>query len=1378
MSLGGVQVVQRNSLHDAKLEAQGVEAYVALTSDLTFPHAACTERLSSFDIDRFMPWKHSIQQSPKYQNPFTAVLSAWIARWSVLSEQSCDVISKLQRDQNETSDQDQPNFIQHSLISSFASDVVAQHVLPAKLRSCIKQRSRCTDPVSARISSSKLDAKSKMRKVSFSPQICVFIGLEDEISMVSSSIQHDELLQWTEKPWSRRPKKSDTQASEELEKTAAALSDTFRTTDDHHNVPSNWFRDQNQRPEEEREDPEDANHFLHEAPESVQYLFDALQAEGVVEGPRIHDSIFLRSWFVHHSHMQQCFHSRIIEINGHWRLWYQDIINTWRDKILPLEQVIFDIVRPSPPRTGAYHEILFDLIVSQGIDMPRRAGLVTILQKDDRAARAAYAVAASLPEQTSGYQIVQSAEYLYGCQVYQCSIRHGWYRIPFTMAPVHNTQDGDSFVVAVFSRAESSSAPVGSSGSNLPNEDPDQGDGPPNPDDDSDMPSPSLATSDDHQTGVQIHRLGHTQRHAKIRWDTIDHVLHDAARFLHIPVDDLRTFHHLQVAPPDQISHEEGIIVQHVLDIPDGSTEKLILIDVEMHQAHRHDSIPRAPPVLRQVYRTVPHLVRRHILLLTKTAGYCDWHQQDCLVFLNNALWPQQDASPKRIEHGMYLRVVIPSPPESNWEIGRTLQVFHEAFELFEPHHAGQIAFEIMQGPSTAQTPPAMTVSQGMDVECNALIDPGTADVLSLMQRDSPRRASSSAMEVADATSNSTTEIIPEDWIIDLQRIVQNHVNVCSNEPEAEFIVSVYTWLVDHNTQRLCTTPKIAILGGDPSEWYDDIIHPWRYHVQVDEPIFLDVVQPNVQRSDIEEHIAHIIITQHASVDRSVMLSMLFKGDTPPDVIIRFAVALPKICTVRDVANVVPLYALHSLNRITWEHPILQQDDQEFQTRPGMGIQVTVWPATDLDYEQSDDSVSLVQHFLEVGVTTSTTVNTNIDTFTGHCLKGTEIQEDIDVPMMSSQPTNRLGRRPRPLHDGSEQWFWELGSIFSTQATQEVIDGDSYIYVQTWFIDHVRHANCRMPRSLRLDQNWITWIEECRYLWRDLLDPNTPFSIHVVKPRPPQSRWQDFNCHILIEQNRPIGGAAGIITVLQSSTSTTSASQGAFAMNRHIRKQDVIDIMELNPICDDHHCAIFYCREPIHIVLATEVNSGFSIRVQITSRNDQRPVATREETLEFDQVSMMQQPPPDQAIDLPPNATECTNFDLDFQLNAAAQPFQPGRFANAEHGEFIQDLISSWATVAYVWDPDSPAATCMTWFVDHRRLYPNCVYGRTVTLTNDFDAWEEKLKAAWQEVIDPLSTHEMYLVVPQPPNMEPGLIGHVIIIQSPAAQWVSSLVSL
>ena len=99
----------------------------------------------------------------------------------------------------------------------------------------------------------------------------------------------------------------------------------------------------------------------------------------------------------------------MIELNGHWRLWFQDVLNAWRDRIRLDDQTIFDIVHPDPPRTADNREFMFDLIVSQGIESPRKAGLVTILQRDDRTGRAAYAVAVSLPEQTSGYQIVQSA---------------------------------------------------------------------------------------------------------------------------------------------------------------------------------------------------------------------------------------------------------------------------------------------------------------------------------------------------------------------------------------------------------------------------------------------------------------------------------------------------------------------------------------------------------------------------------------------------------------------------------------------------------------------------------------------------------------------------------------------------------------------------------------------------------------------------------------------------------------------------------------------------------------------------------------------------------------------------------------------------------
>ena len=104
--------------------------------------------------------------------------------------------------------------------------------------------------------------------------------------------------------------------------------------------------------------------------------------------------------------------------------------------------------------------------------------------------------------------------------------------------------------------------------------------------DESEVPSPSLATSrhtDDAHTGVYIHRLGHQQRHGRIRWDTVEHVLTDIGRLLNLPVDDLVAFHHLQVTPVDQTASEESIILQHVLDVPAGSTEKLVLVDIEMH---------------------------------------------------------------------------------------------------------------------------------------------------------------------------------------------------------------------------------------------------------------------------------------------------------------------------------------------------------------------------------------------------------------------------------------------------------------------------------------------------------------------------------------------------------------------------------------------------------------------------------------------------------------------------------------------------------------------------------------------------------------------------------------------------------------------------
>lgn len=120
----------------------------------------------------------------------------------------------------------------------------------------------------------------RQKRVQFLDQIQIHIGLDDELVMGSTTMHHDTLFTWGDKPWSRR-KCRDTHSSSPLFQ--------FRTTDEFYNVPSRWPTQHTNAGERDVEDIEDANHFLHEAPESVQYLFDAMLSEGVVEGPRIHE---------------------------------------------------------------------------------------------------------------------------------------------------------------------------------------------------------------------------------------------------------------------------------------------------------------------------------------------------------------------------------------------------------------------------------------------------------------------------------------------------------------------------------------------------------------------------------------------------------------------------------------------------------------------------------------------------------------------------------------------------------------------------------------------------------------------------------------------------------------------------------------------------------------------------------------------------------------------------------------------------------------------------------------------------------------------------------------------------------------------------------
>ena len=676
---------------------------------------------------------------------------------------------------------------------------------------------------------------------------------------------------------------------------------------------------------------------------------------------------------------------------------------------------------------------------------------------------------------------------------------------------------------------------------------------------------------------------------------------------MNLPVDDLVAFHHLQVTPVDQTASEESIILQHVLDVPAGSTEKLVLVDIEMHLPTRLGTMPRAPPVVRQVYKVVPTLVRQHVLIMTHTAGYCNWHAHDCIVFHNHHVWTQQDIGPRRIEHGAYLRIIVPPPPDIAWDIAETIRTFHEAYELFEPSVAGHIAVEIMQSQHAGTH---SIVAQPI---------PEESDHFHAMQYNIDSK------NLPDSLSNSnrshSDDHIPEDWIIDLQRTVQHHVDTCDNDTQEVPTISVITWLLDHQTQRICRSAKIVFLNDNPAEWREDIIRTWRHWLVPDEHVFIDFVSPLPPKSDIEDHLAHLILTQRPSHESSVLIAMDFKGETPPDVLIRIAAVVPKECNTQTITRAAPLLNLHSLHRMTWVQPSLPSDDQRFITRNGQCVQVIVHKAEPLE-DEAEQSSFLQQHQTKPVLNNDSDVTNIIMTDT---CKGTDLQEDIDVPMTSNHPTTRLSRRPRPLHDGTEQWLWDLGSIFSEHAEREVIDGDAYLYVQTWYVDHIHHVQCDQPRPLRLDQCAVTWLEDFRFLWRDLLDMTVPFSVHVAKPRPPQNRYEGYTCHVLIEQNRPPGRAAGVLTALVHGSTARTTLQSAYSLTRFVRLDDIIETMQIQPQCEGRRCTPHRNQEMIHLVQVTELDSAFSISVQIHPAQIQLPIQPNLNPEDNDDVVLMQQ---------------------------------------------------------------------------------------------------------------------------------------------------------
>ena len=878
MSFGGVLPVHQNGVH-------GAWPCADLVHDRPF-------LLSDNDVFKLLPWSHSIWDEPSFLYPFDAVLRAQCLALSLFREDSDCMIGLLQKDHDliET-----PGT---AMLASLQPPRIISSFSPEALKPCISQGSR--------------NSAHRCSHVSFHDRIDLYIGLEEETKMQHFRICEDLLTTWNEKPWQLRSQPDDDPQSFQAVLISREEKMHFihaRLTDEFENIPR---RVAAASTEPTRTNQEQPRHFPPPA-----FANDIFGLPGFLALPHdflVENSFVIRTWYVHHFHYPRWVVPRLVELDHRWPTWPREITGAWRDMIRREEDVQFFTVMPDPDRSYIPRQVIADVLVVQGIDADRYAGLLTVHQQTERGHLRPFALAISLPDEVSGMGLAAAADIAHLCNTQNCNFYFRWQQIPFSLIPAHYMLDGHGFAVHITPRPRQAAT-----GSGEPRHDPQstaahgrarqdqdansheghdfsersEEDAQPS-DRATDTSIPDSPAQFENWQGVQIYRLGRHVTHCFVRWGTYNSILHDIARFLREHLRNLVGIHHVQTPLAGQHEAEDSIILQHVDDLAPGSLEQLIILDVEVHFQQPAEGMLRAPEVSRRVHRIVSQVSRSHVLRLARLANYCFLQGDRCLVFHNNALWPEQDVSVHTVQHGCYLKVVA-TPPLDHTVTTETALNFAISIDDAEVSQTRDYTAVPRSQHSLALMQTHASCRPGFDQDRNPLhihLHRHAVEVDSQLETD-------------------------YNWLDKLaDRFSQFAMVECSDEGPVAYIS---TWFIDHLLAPRCEASRpVRLVGSEGITWRQLIIDAWADKIDPFLTISFSIVKPQPPTVETESTLLHVLLVQHESqASHAAGLISTIRQDMSHTYVQHVAVSTACTTVLRQILQLVRLVDLCVLRRCT-----------------------------------------------------------------------------------------------------------------------------------------------------------------------------------------------------------------------------------------------------------------------------------------------------------------------------------------------------------------------------------------------------------------------------------------------------------------------------
>ena len=821
----------------------------------------------------------------------------------------------------------------------------------------------------------------------------------------------------------------------------------------------------------------------------------------------------LRTWYLHFSDVQYWTQFRLVDLRRSSAHWAQDILGAWPDHLRSdstptLHQVSPDLHdRPSAPG----HAALVDLLVVQGAQH-LRGGIATVYVPgtDDF-----YHVAIALPVHTSGLDILHKARLQFLLRDYQCTIRHGRDVIPITPTPSHQVEHGHSFTIRFQAHRATEASAESATDAPLPQLQ-------------SSVSSPSSqeayeseiwGSDDEVMEGVRVYSLGRSACHLFVRWTTYNTVLLDVVRQLQVPLRVIVGLHYLAAPTQDQHAAEEGLILQYTGDLPVGSSGKLTLIDVELHF---HEA---TPTVDRKVHVLPQKLKRDDLLHHLHLSDYCHEQQDRCKILWNNLEWADDDLREYDVQHGLYLRIIVPPPQdqidaafeEEIKELADEVQTHrtaphkresgscnidarsnvHKAMRLLQVaikrcrstltpfdskrvsnNNSGGVCYAQEVGPWFEENkPPALTMSF-------------TEEFLRAV--DAMRTAADALPEFEDDAAVPIDELDP--WI---QRLYEAWNRLATIGPGAmERLGRVETWFTDHLTFQRCYHTRIAVLGPDAHRWEDQLRRLWRQYIIADAVLEFHLVEPLPDDASGQTVGQLILVQRPQRFQRSIVVSI---HDSEYDSGRAHSHALV-------MGDRVDLFSIQTMVQAHDDCPPAAQ-----------GNECTLWLGP---RQLAPEERIYVRH--------------------GQALRF--FIQRMRVPAPVGAVSTNLQQRIDALSDGPQLslvqqylltapfWFQALHRVFVDIAVTERQDEGPVAYINTWYLHAEFYPRCQTERTVRLRDDPMTWQRSLMEAWGDRWDSRPPTNLYWVSPAPPTTLRDGTIGHILLVQEIPQHQAAALLT--------------------------------------------------------------------------------------------------------------------------------------------------------------------------------------------------------------------------------------------------------